>query len=552
MPDADETYHLEPLKAPRLAGAALRLFTLAVETPGVGAPFRRAMLKAAGIPAFRRILTDDAAIVVPPLPGVGEIAPRPADVRATEPFDNAFATAYRAGTTRPAGVAERFLEAVAASDRADPPLRAFIAVDPDDLRAQARASTQRYHEGRPLGPLDGVPVAVKDELDQVPYPTTAGTKFLGRQPARRDATAVARLRAAGALLVGKTHMHEAGMGVTGINPHRGTPRNPMDSSRITGGSSSGSAAAVCAGLCAAAVSADAGGSIRIPAALCGVVGLKPTFGRVSEHGAFPLGWSCAHVGVIAATAQAAAPAYLAMAGPDPLDPNTSRQPAPSPPDLHAPYLRGTRVGVYRPWFEDADGDVVSTCRRALDALASAGAIIREIDIPDIHLVRPVHFVTVATEWAIAFAERYRDHTSEMGYDLRLVRRLAESLRGTDYVHAQRLRRRICSHFAAALESVDVIATPATGTTAPAIGPDALSAGESNFPLLDRLTRFVTAANLTGHPAISIPAGYDSAGMPVGLQLIGRPWREDVLLTIASVADRLIERRPPRIHFRLLP
>jgi hypothetical protein len=232
------SYDIRPLKAPRLAGTALRLFAAAVETPGVGAPLRPAMLKAAGIPEFRQFDVDDASIVVPPLPaGVapGDAAPESTNVVR----GNDFTAAYRAGTSTPDEVAERFLDAVAASDRSDPPLRAFIAVDADDLRAQARASTQRYREGRPLGPLDGVPVAVKDELDQVPYPTTAGTSFLGRERAATDATAVARLRAAGALLVGKTNMQEAGMGVTGINPHHGTPRNPHDPSRVAGGSSSG-------------------------------------------------------------------------------------------------------------------------------------------------------------------------------------------------------------------------------------------------------------------------------------------------------------------------
>jgi Asp-tRNA(Asn)/Glu-tRNA(Gln) amidotransferase A subunit family amidase len=554
------SYHLKPLEAPRLAGAALRLFTALAETPGAGAPLRRAMLKAAGIPAFRATPSGDASIVVPPLPGAdhgtpdhgtadaGPAAPPPA---ATTPPDNAFVAAYRAGTATPPDVAERFLAAVAACDRADPPLRAFVATDAADLRAQARDAARRYREGHPLGPLDGVPVAVKDELDQAPYPTTAGTKFLGRAPAAHDATVVARLRAAGAMLVGKTNMHEAGMGITGINPHHGTPRNPHDPTRVTGGSSSGSAAAVAAGLCPAALSADAGGSIRIPAALCGVVGLKPTFGRVSERGAVPLCWSAAHVGVIGATARDVALAYAAIAGVDPLDPNTARQPAPIAPDFDAADLRGTVIGVYRPWFEDADPDVVAACRQALAALESAGASLREIEIPDVHLVRPAHFVTVAVEWATAFAKPHRDHARDMGCDVRLVKRLADCLRGTDYAHAQCLRRRISAAFGAALARVDVIATPSTGTTAPRIRPDALATGESDFALLDRMSRFVTAANLTGHPAISTPAGYGANGMPVGLQLIGRPWREDVLLRIADVADRLIERRPPRVSYRLL-
>jgi Asp-tRNA(Asn)/Glu-tRNA(Gln) amidotransferase A subunit family amidase len=179
------------------------------------------------------------------------------------------------------------LDAIAASDAANPPLRAYIAVNREDVLQQAAAATKRFSTGAPLSILDGIPVAVKDELDMVPYPTTAGTAFLGRHPASSDATVVARLRAAGALLIGKANMHEIGMGVTGLNPIYGTPRNPYATHCHTGGSSSGSAAAVAAGLCPLALAADGGGSIRIPAALCGVVGLKPTYGRVSEHGALP-------------------------------------------------------------------------------------------------------------------------------------------------------------------------------------------------------------------------------------------------------------------------
>ena len=170
----------------------------------------------------------------------------------------------------------------------------MIAVNRDDVMKQAREATQRIKAGKPLSIFDGVPVAVKDELDMVPYPTTVGTSFLGKSPAKEDATVVARMRAAGALLVGKTNMHEIGINVTGLNPHHGTTRNPYNTDHFTGGSSSGSATAVAAGLVPVAIGADGGGSIRIPASFCGVFGLKPTFGRVSEHGAAPLCWSVAH------------------------------------------------------------------------------------------------------------------------------------------------------------------------------------------------------------------------------------------------------------------
>ncbi len=221
------------------------------------------------------------------------------------------------------------LTAIEASDATKPPLRTFIASNPDDVLRQAEAATHRIRNGQALSLLDGVPVAVKDEVDMVPCPTTVGTAFLGPRPAKQDSTVVARMRATGAVLLGKTNMHEIGIGVTGLNLHHGTPRNPYNPDHYTGGSSSGSAAAVAAGLCPVAISADGGGSIRIPSSFCGLVGLKPTFGRISEFGAAPLCWSLAHLGAIAATATDAALAYGVLAGPDPQDANSLHQPSPT-------------------------------------------------------------------------------------------------------------------------------------------------------------------------------------------------------------------------------
>jgi Asp-tRNA(Asn)/Glu-tRNA(Gln) amidotransferase A subunit family amidase len=506
---------------------------------------------------------EDASIVVPPLPGIADldVVSEPGARELPVPHSGGtfasahdFTLAYARGAYTPVDVAARFARALAASDAASPPLRAMIATNADDLMTQARESADRYATGNTLGPLDGVPVAVKDELDQLPYPTTIGTRFAGRAPARADATAVARLRAAGALLVGKTNMHEIGLGVTGLNPHHGTARNPYETDRMTGGSSSGSAAAVAAGLCPIALGADAGGSIRIPAALCGVVGLKPTFGRVSERGAAPICWSLAHVGPLAATARDAALCYLTIAGIDPLDPNTHRQPEP---DLRAfddaddGSLASLRIGVYRAWYSDADADVVAACNAALAQFAARGATVRDVDIAEIHLVRPAHAVTIAVEMATAFAEQYRTDRCAFGLDVRLSLLLAHHLAPTDYVHAQRLRRRVGAHVARALEDVDVLVTPTTACTAPLVPADALATGEANFATLDRLMRFVTLANLTGLPAISFPAGYDAKGLPIGMQLIAHPWREDVLLRFAHAAEDFVARARPMVHDDLL-
>jgi len=418
-------------------------------------------------------------------------------------------------------------------------------------RAQAAASAARWKSGQPLSVFDGVPVPVKDELDQAGYPTTVGTKFLGTQPATEDATVVARLRAAGALLVGKTNMHEIGMGVTGLNPNHGSARNPYDPTRATGGSSSGSAAAVAAGFGPMAVGADGGGSIRIPASLCGLVGLKATYGRVSEHGAAPLCWSVAHVGPIAATARDAALGYALMAGADPKDANTLGQPAVHLKDFESPSLAGVRLGVYRPWFEDARGEVVGACRTLLEGLVERGAQLVELEVPELGLLRTVHLVTIVSEMASSHLAYFERHASEYGLDTRLNLSLARQFQAFDYIHAQRLRVRLHRHFAQALSQCDVLMTPTTGCTAPVLALDALSTGESNLPLFYEIMRFAPAANLTGFPAVSMPAGYDGQGLPVGLQAMGRPWEEHLLLQMARVAEELVPRQRPAVYRSLV-
>jgi len=309
----ERTYDLRTINLPSLAGTKLRL---AVEL--LDSPLRRfllpRLLREAGITWLRSQVFADPPTFAPRHWGGPAQAGAMAVPQNEWPESSAesgtgfhfasvhdYARAYQENITSPEDVANRVLQAITASNEASPPLRAVIAVNRDDVLRQAEGATKRIRAGVALGIFDGVPVGVKDEVDMVPFPTTAGTAFLGRQQATTDATVVARLRSAGALLIGKTNMHEIGIGVTGLNPIHGTPRNPYAIDRHTGGSSSGSAAAVAAGLCPVAIAADGGGSIRIPAALCGVVGLKPTYGRISEHGAVPLCWSVAHIGPIAAS-----------------------------------------------------------------------------------------------------------------------------------------------------------------------------------------------------------------------------------------------------------
>jgi Asp-tRNA(Asn)/Glu-tRNA(Gln) amidotransferase A subunit family amidase len=359
------------------------------------------------------------------------------------------------------------------------------------------------------------------------------------------------LRHAGALLIGKTNMHEIGILPNSLNAHYGPARNPYALAHEAGGSSSGSAAAVAAGLCPAAIGADGGGSIRIPAAYCGLVGLKPTFGRVSEFGAVPLAPSVAHLGPIAATAEDAALLYTAISGPDPQDSNTQRQP-PVQVDGRNGCLRGVRIGIYREWFCDAASEIVAPCEQLLKLFVRAGAELADVVIPDLRLIAIAHGLTIHKEMA-ANMERYdREHRRDFSLMTRLMLANVRAVPASDYVQAQRIRTRAMDHFRSALARADVVATPTTPSTAPEITKYGLLDSEANIGQVMETMRFVNPANLTGLPAISILAGYDGRGLPIGLQLIGRPWDESTLLRLAYAAESDTPKRRPLVYFDLMP
>jgi Asp-tRNA(Asn)/Glu-tRNA(Gln) amidotransferase A subunit family amidase len=416
--------------------------------------------------------------------------------------------------------------------------------------AQAEASAARLRAGTPLSVLDGIPVVVKDELDQAGFPTTLGTRFL-TTVAREDSTVVARLRAAGALLVGKANMHEIGISPIGLNPHHGATRNPYAPGHITGGSSSGSAAAVAAGLSPVSIGADGGGSIRIPAGLCGLVGLKATWGRISEHGIPPLCWTVGHVGPMGLTAADVAATYALVAGPDPKDPTTHAQPPVHLEGFDAPDLRGVRVGISTPYFEDAQPEVVARCREVVRRCQEAGAQVVEVEPPDLNTVLWSHSIIILSEMASAMAEHIEQDVTRFGPDVRTNLSLARNFRGTDLVHAMRHRHALIRGHLELMREVDVIVAPTTAMTAPPINERALPQGESDLVTVDALMRFIRVANLTGFPAIAVPAGFDSKGLPVSCHFMGRPWEEHLLLRIARIAEGSVERRAPAHRVGLL-
>ena len=555
-------YDLKSVKLPYLAGGALKLFAALVEGPlrGLLAP---SLFESAGVNWLRKQKFDEAP-THHPIHFTGELQTKasavpekewPRESSATKGFQFVsifdFAKAYRDGITTPEEVAKKVLDAIATSDSGNAPLKAFIAVNREDVMRQARESTQRIKAGKPLSIFDGVPVAVKDEIDMTPYPTTVGTSFLGKTPVTEDSTVVARLRSAGALLIGKANMHEIGINVTGLNPHHGTTRNPYNPNHFTGGSSSGSATAVASGLVPVAIGADGGGSIRIPASFCGLVGLKATFARVSEFGAAPLDWSVAHIGPLAGSAADAALTYALIAGPDPKDTTSLHQPLPSLKGWDNTNLKGLKLGVYWPWFRHADTEVVAACEAMLKEYEKMGCEIVEIVIPNLEANRVAHSITITSEMAQAMNETYGEHHKEHGLDVRVNLALARQFSATDYLTAQRIRTRMIDHFKNAFQQVDMILTPTTGISAPEIKKGALPEGESDLTTTIEIMRFATAANMTGLPAITFPVGYTQKGLPIGMQVMGKAWDEANLLRMALAAEQVVEHKEPQVYFRLL-
>lgn len=554
------SYRREEVKAPRVSGLALKAFVAALESP-VGSVLLDTLVKDSGIERWRETSPGDAPPLQHPLPHPASSgAAGPAFAQAASAIAStqapgerqsiaAFVKAY-AGGADPSAIVRRIHDAIDRLDTRDERLGLFISRKPDEVLAAAEASSKRHREGKPLSVLDGVPVVLKDEVDLAGYQTTLGTRFR-KDVATHDSAVAARLKAAGAVILGKANMNEIGINPIGLNPWHGAARNPWNRAHITGGSSSASGAVVAAGLSPISIGADGGGSIRIPAALCGIVGLKATWGRIPETGVPPLCWNVGHVGPMGLTVDDVAATYAVLAGADAHDLVSQLQPAPHLDGLALTSLAGVRVGVCRAWFEDADADVVAKSKAALDSLVRAGATVVEIDGPDLNTVLWTHSCLILSEMANAMREQIKTDVTRFGFDSRTNLAIGQHFSGTDYVHALRHRHAMTRDWLKVLSSCDVIATPTTAITAPPIPEKTLPDGESNLPVVDALMRFVRIANLTGFPALSVPAGFDEKGLPVGFHLMGRPYEEPLLLRLGRVVERDVEVRTPREHAKVL-
>lgn len=422
-------------------------------------------------------------------------------------------------------------------EQLNPKLNAFLTVTAESALARAMQADRELAAGSDLGLLHGIPVAIKDLFETRGMRTTSGSPIYGNYVPAQDAAVVERLHAAGAVLMGKLHMHELAFGITSNNPHFGPVRNPWDPQRIPGGSSGGSGAAVAADMVFAGMGSDTGGSIRVPAAFCGTVGLKPTYGRVSRYGAIPLSFSLDHMGPLTRDARDAAVVLNAIAGFDPRDPASSRRAVVDYLPEEGCTIRGVRLGVPEHFFfERVDAEVASAVREAIARAASIGAEVKPVRLPAVDAFNTVAQLIIRAEAAAIFETHLVERREQFGADVLALLDQGRLVSATDYINAQRLRRRMQTEFRVVWSEVDCLITPTTPIVAPPIGENTVLLGGEPEDVRRAATRFVRAWNLLGLPALSMPCGLTSAGLPIGLQIVGPEFEEARVLRVAAALE----------------
>jgi aspartyl-tRNA(Asn)/glutamyl-tRNA(Gln) amidotransferase subunit A len=405
----------------------------------------------------------------------------------------------------------------------------FITVTAERALEEASLAEREILAGRHRGPLHGVPVALKDIIYTRGVRTTMGSALYDGHVPDHSATVARKLEEAGSVLIGKTNTHEVAYGPTGDRSYFGPTLNPHDARRITGGSSGGSGAAVATNLCYGALGSDTGGSIRIPAALCGTVGMKPTFGRVSKSGVFPLCWSLDHVGPITRTVEDNALMLNVLAGHDPEDHYSVDRPAEDFTRHLRRGLHGAGIGLPTSfYFDHVDEEVGARVREAVEVFRSLGAQVRKIEIPNLVDTLHAHRLILGAEAYAVHEERLENEPET--FDEEVCKRLMDGARPRAYRYANARRRGVLAtdEFDHALQGVDVLLTPTLPIVATEIGQREVSIGDYEESVRSALTRYTGPTDLTGHPSLSIPCGTTASGLPVGLQLIGRQFDETTL------------------------
>ena len=442
----------------------------------------------------------------------------------------AAAVEIRAGRLSPVELIDSVLDRIADTENT---LHAFVCVVAELARNAAQAAAEEIAAGRYRGPLHGIPLGVKDLYDTAGVPSTSGSKVRAGYVPDTNAVAVERLFAAGMVMVGKTHTHEFAYGV--ITP---TSRNPWNPGHIVGGSSGGAAAAVASGACMVGLGSDTAGSIRIPASLCGTVGLKPTYGRVSRRGVALLAWSLDHVGPLTRNVRDCALVLNAIAGFDRLDPACLDMPVPDYTTGLDQGITGLRVGVPANYFFDhVHDDVAAAVRHAINVLQGLGAQVREVTIPYTDALAAVEFGILLPEASAYHQEWLRDKGDLYSPDVRLFLEMGEFVLATDYIKALRVRTLIQQGWAAMFDDIDVLVSPSTPLAAPTVDTaDAIWSDGTSENIVAALIRLTLPANVTGLPALSMPVGFDGAGLPLGMQIMGRPFDEATVLRVGQAYE----------------
>lgn len=486
-----------------------------------------------GLAELERVF--EAQVAAEPALSMPRVAPQPAFAPAAYAADTQvgdvsaagavqIAQLVRHGAVSPADVARLFLDRIEAHRH----LNAFITVDRDLVMQEAEALERRVKRGEDIGPLAGVPVGVKDLMPVRGHPMTAGTRAMEAVVQDHDAPVVARLRAAGALIVGTTNLHELAYGVTSANPHFGHVQNPRHPGHIPGGSSGGSAAAVAANLAAVTVGSCTGGSIRLPAACCGIVGFKPTYDAVPRDEAYPLAWSLDHIGPLTRSVEDAALAFEVMAG--------------LPEHSMLPESEGLppRVILPRRFFYDLlQPDVRSVLEGALGRLRNAGAAMDEVDVPGVELFPGIQLITMASEAAQANSALLLHHADRIGEDVRVRLSVGQFYLAMDYVKAQQLRARVRQSMIEAFGTAEVMIIPATPVLPPRADATFVEIDGKSLHVTPTMTRYTSPMNLCGFPALSMPCGRSREGLPVNMQVVGRPGADAAVLAAARWCERVL-------------
>jgi aspartyl-tRNA(Asn)/glutamyl-tRNA(Gln) amidotransferase subunit A len=412
-----------------------------------------------------------------------------------------------------------------------PKINAFVAIEEQDALAAAREADRALARGEAKGPLHGVPLAHKDMYYQAGRPSECGSKIRAGWTPTTTSTAIGKLNAAGALRLGRLHMAEFAYGPTGHNAHLGPARNPWNPAHITGGSSSGSGAAVAARLVPAALGSDTGGSIRGPAHFCGVSGFKPTYGRVSRANAMPLSFTLDTVGPLAQTAEDCGLLTGLMAGPDPLDPTTAGAPLWDS-QIASQSAKGMTVGVPDSFYvDDLEPDVARAFDAALDTLRRIGVKVVKITLPDQTLVSAAALIVLVVEATTYHAPWLRTRAEDYGPQVRARLENGVAYSAVEYLEALRWRGPALAAHLEATEHVDAVIAPVARSAAPTIPETDVGGGPGADAVIQGVTRFMRPVNFLGVPALAIPAGFSQAGLPIGIQLLGRPFRDEAIIAL---------------------